>query len=66
MDKFKVGDYVRATRSQRLLTGTIVSQKDVQGRYLVKYDSKTNDTSLFEEGLYYEDELESCAPPKMT
>jgi hypothetical protein len=61
---FTIGDYVRVKKSRSIRTGTIISGKDVQGRYLVKYDQSTNDTSVLEEGLLYEDELERCEPPK--
>jgi hypothetical protein len=60
---FREGDYVRVKKSPFIRTGTIISGKDVQGRYLVKYDS-TNDTSVLEQGLHYEDQLERCEPPK--
>jgi hypothetical protein len=62
-DKFKKGDYVRKKASQRLVTGTIQGPKDFQGRYSVKYDPESNDTSVIEEGLSYEDELEHCPRP---
>lgn len=64
MEKYKIDDYVRVTKGQHLLTGRIIAQKDHQGRYLVKYDSQTNDVSVLKEGLYYEDELALCTPPK--
>lgn len=62
MDKFKIGDSVRVKASRFIRTGEIISGKDVQGRYLVKYDY-TNDTSIIKQGLSYEDELEFCDPP---
>jgi hypothetical protein len=63
-DKFKKGDYVRKKNSQRIVTGWIEKPKDVQGRYLVKFDPSCNDISLGDEILVYEDELEPCSPPK--
>lgn len=61
VDRFKIGDYVRVKASRFIQTRSIASGKDVQGRYRVKYD-QTNDASIFEEGLSYEDELEFCDP----
>ena len=62
-EKFHLGNSVRVKTSMHMLTGSIAAAKDVQGRYLVKYDEKSNDTSVLREGLHYEDDLESCQPP---
>jgi hypothetical protein len=63
-DKFLYGDYVRVKASQQILTGTIAGPKDHKGRYWVKLDSSFNDTSILEDGLWCEDELERCDPPQ--
>lgn len=63
MDKLKKGTYVRAKKGFHILTGRVTTPKDGQGRYLVRYDTASNDTSVLTEGLYYEDELEMCEQP---
>jgi hypothetical protein len=63
VDKFKIGDSVRVKASRFIRTAKIISGKDGQGRYLVKYDY-TNATSIIKRGLSYEDELEFCDPPR--
>jgi hypothetical protein len=62
-DKFRLGDGVRVKKSRHMLTGKIVTVQNLQGRHLVRYDEEANDTSVLQEGLHYEDELEPCQPP---
>ena len=66
MDRFKVGDFVFVKNGQFAKTGTVKGRepRGSQQRYLVFFDSESNDTEFLPQGLYYEDELELCQPPR--
>ena len=66
MSRFKIGDYVLKKGGHLVLTGRVTVLLDSKGRYTVKFDPTSNDTSILTDGLAYEDELVACDPPTTT